>query len=254
MIKKNLKIVKSERAEDLFSFVASTSDEDRYGDIIEQGPGAWDLDAYRSNPVVLFNHNSQAMPIGKGIVEAGENLEIDIQLDQGDPLGAELSRKLEAGFLHAVSVGFRALESVDRSKLPTEHKAAGSSGRYFQRSELLEVSIVTVPANGSATAMRSMSNEIQSEIKTLIRGELLSIPALQLRHVIDVTELEDRVVVSFSKFENQDEDPEISGIIENYQDHKDEEEDDQKEKDYNKYSNYNKFIIDTLSGLFSEQK
>ena len=54
----------SKKKGDRVSFIASTDDVDRYSDIIDQK--GWQLDNYKKNPVILFNHNSQALPIGKG--------------------------------------------------------------------------------------------------------------------------------------------------------------------------------------------
>ena len=41
--------------------LASTDTLDSHGDIVEQ---SWDLDRYRSNPVVLFAHDHKSLPVG----------------------------------------------------------------------------------------------------------------------------------------------------------------------------------------------
>ena len=259
MIQRQLRIIKSEKANNIFTFTASTSTEDRYGDVIEQGSKSWALQNYEQNPVVLFNHNALSMPVGKGIVEAtDDSLIIDIEMDTGDPIGAELARKMDAGFLHAVSVGFRPIEVTDRSKLPKEHKAYGTRGRYFTKSELLEVSLVTVPANGEATAIKSLNQEIEQQIKTLIRGELLTVPSLQLRHILSVEETEDKIVVSFAKMKEEIEEPEIEDpeiedpemeeMDQGYS-HDDDEEDHDDQKTYNLN---NPKSIDALASYLSE--
>ena len=257
MIQRQLRIIKSEKANNIFTFTASTSTEDRYGDVIEQGSKSWALQNYEQNPVVLFNHNALSMPVGKGIVEAtDDSLIIDIEMDTGDPIGAELARKMDAGFLHAVSVGFRPIEVTDRSKLPKEHKAYGTKGRYFTKSELLEVSLVTVPANGEATAIKSLNQEIEQQIKTLIRGELLTVPSLQLRHILSVEETEDKIVVSFAKMkeeieEPEIEDPEMEEIDQGYN-HDDDEEDHDDHDDQKTYNLNNPKSIDALASYLSE--
>ena len=135
------------------SFIASTATPDRYGDIIEQS--GWELSSYRKNPVILFNHNPQEMPIGKGFVEVVDNaLMIDVEFDMEDERAARIARKAERGFLNAVSVGFNPIESVPRAELPDGHYAKGLSGTYFPKAELLEVSIVTIPANSEAVAAK----------------------------------------------------------------------------------------------------
>ena len=135
------------------SFIASTAGADRYGDIIEQS--GWQLDSYRKNPVILFNHNPQEMPIGKGAVEVVDNaLMIDIEFDMDDERAAKIARKAQKGYLNAVSVGFNPIESTPRADLPDGHFAKGVSGNYFSKAELLEVSIVTIPANSEAVAAK----------------------------------------------------------------------------------------------------
>ena len=105
------------------SFIASTSAEDRYGDIISQ---SWNLENYRKNPVVLFNHNAAELPVGRGSVEVVDgSLMIDIVFDKEDPRAAEIGRKVKAGFLNAVSVGFNPIEAIERSALPDGHYAKG---------------------------------------------------------------------------------------------------------------------------------
>jgi len=240
MIKKSLQIVKKESAVNenggIVSFVASTDTEDRYGDVIDQN--GWELDSYRSNPVILLNHNPLDLPIGRGEVEIRDGkLMIDIEFDMGDPLAAEVARKAEAGFLHSVSVGFRSLESTKRSALPTEHKAAGGDGVWFAKSELLEVSIVTIPANPQASAVRS-HDDFDAKIRNMIRGEIAAIPSLQLRHILDVTETDETITITFSKPPEEVE--EVEEVEEEPQEmaaHDDDDtetmEDDTEDKDFN---------------------
>ena len=209
MIKKALTVERiaidnPEKGSAVLSYVASTASEDRYGDIVNQ---SWDLDAYRSNPIVLLNHNSQELPIGRGDVEVVDNqLLIDITFDMEDPKAAEVARKAQAGFLNAVSVGFNPSKLIARSELPADHPAFGDRGNYYQQSELLEVSIVTIPANGEATSMAAKSfaqyglpdlDLIKYLIDSRIdrREKELSI----FKHITEVEEFEDRFVVTYKK-------------------------------------------------------
>ncbi len=148
----------TKKNKDVVTFIASTDDVDRYSDIIDQG--SWILENYKKNPVILFNHNSQALPIGRGNprMENGK-LMIDVEFDTKDELGAKIARKVKDGFMNAVSVGFNPRKSIERSKLPTEHKYYGERGTYFQDAELLEVSVVTIPANAAAIAAKKYGLE-----------------------------------------------------------------------------------------------
>ena len=160
MITKALKVEKVDSDQPssegvVLSYIASTSAEDRYGDIVSQN---WELDNYKQNPIVLLNHNSQELPIARGSVDVVDGqLLIDVTFDMADPKAAEVARKAKDGFLNAVSVGFNPLQMISRSDLPADHFAHGDRGNFYQSSELLEVSIVTIPANGQATAAKSRS-------------------------------------------------------------------------------------------------
>ena len=84
--------------QDTVSFVASTASPDRYGDIIDQK--GWMLENYKKNPVVLLNHDSNQLPIGKGHVHVRDaQLVIDVQFDQEDERAREVERKAKKGFM-----------------------------------------------------------------------------------------------------------------------------------------------------------
>jgi len=184
------------------SFVASTDRADRYGDIIDQR--GWDLDAYRANPVILLNHDHQSLPIGRGdvrITEAG--LVIDVEFDMADPRAAEIAGKAERGFMNAVSVGFAPLKSTPRAQLPSEHFAySKSGGQFFEQAELLEVSIVTIPANADAVAIaaKNIGFDLKAYIKEQIQTEINAMPAPTVsKHILEVIEDENTVTVVFAK-------------------------------------------------------
>ena len=163
-------IVKGAESErkDLVSFIASTASPDRYGDVINQK--GWSLAKYRKNPVILLNHNANQLPIGRGEVDVIDGkLMVDIEFDMEDPIGAEVARKTKDGFMSAVSVGFNPIESTPRSMLSKDDPYYAPRGEYFERAELLEISIVTIPANGEAVAAKSLN------IKEMVRAELASL-------------------------------------------------------------------------------
>jgi len=185
------------------SFVASTDRADRYGDIINQQ--GWDLDAYRSNPVVLLNHDHGSLPIGKGTVRIGEQgLIIDVEFDMADPRAAEIAGKAKRGFMNAVSVGFSPLKSTPRSDLPVTHYAhSKSGGNYFDRAELLEVSVVTIPANADAVAIAAKqlgALDLRSMITDIVKGEIAAMPIPSFsKHILDIMEDDETVTIVFAK-------------------------------------------------------
>jgi len=178
------------------SYVASTDAIDRYGDVVSQN---WELVAYKNNPVILWNHDQMAPPIGRATsvdVQDGQ-LMIDVEFDMADPHAAMIARKAQAGFINAVSVGFQPIEMTQRSELPKDHKAYGSEGVFYQRSELLELSVVTVPANGQATAAIAAKSLSFTDLEGIFekRSRLDSIN----RHIMQVKETEDSWLVEFAK-------------------------------------------------------
>ena len=248
------------------SFIASTSSPDRYFDIIEQS--GWDLSSYRKNNVVLLNHDSSQLPIAKGNVHIRNNqLVIDVEFDDEDPRAQEVKRKAQNGFMNAVSVGFRPLESTSRSDLPKDNKYYGTRGMYYSKAELLEVSIVTIPANGEATMLEqkfynAMKEEILSEVRSTMQNNLIV-----NKHILEVKEEDDRYVVSFAKIQQEEPEEEIEEIeeeeieeaykeeeeekeiseesTEDMEEEKKEEEDEKEDKDFNNLIEAFAYILTT---------
>jgi HK97 family phage prohead protease len=214
------------------SFVASSATPDRYGDIIDVK--GWVLDNYKRNNVILLNHDSNQLPIARGHVYVrNDKLIVDVEFDKEDQRAAEVERKVKAGFMNAVSVGFRPLESKSRSELPTDNKYYGQRGMYYSKAELLEVSIVTIPANGEATMLEqkfynAMKEEILREVKSAIQDNLIV-----NKHILDVKEEDDRYIVSFAKAEMkqpEEIEEEIEEVEEEYKEEEEEEEKDLSEE------------------------
>ena len=177
-------------------FVASTATPDRYGDVVDQK--GWDLRAYNRNPVVLFNHNPAQMPIGKGkaYVE-NEQLMLEVEFDQKDDMAKTIEQKVRDGFINAVSVGFQPSKTIARSSLPSDHPYYGKSGSYFQASELLEVSIVTIPANNEATLSKQFTREIG--LADVARSLIIN------KHIISVQEMDNgNYLVEFAGHTSED--------------------------------------------------
>ena len=212
------------------SFVASSATPDRYGDIIDQK--GWILENYKKNAVVLLNHDSNQLPIGKGNVYLrNDKLVIDVEFDKEDERAAEVERKVKAGFMNAVSVGFRPLESKSRSELPEDNKYYGQRGMYYSKAELLEVSIVTIPANGEATMLEqkfynTMKEEILREVKEAIRDNLIV-----NKHILSVREEDDRYIVEFAKPEMEMEEEAMEEEEEKAMDEEEEEKEMDKEEE-----------------------
>lgn len=141
--------------------MASTADTDRVGDIIEAS--AWTkggLENYKNNPIILFNHDKN-QPIGRAVeLSTGDN---GLQLKAKIAKSAGHVRELiKEGVLGAFSVGFRVKDAEYLKE---------SDGYKIKDAELLEVSVVTIPANQAATFSLAKSfnseNEYEEFKKTL---------------------------------------------------------------------------------------
>lgn len=144
--------VKSVEGEpDTFWFTASTDARDRQGDVIVQS--AWKVADFMKNPVILWAHNYYETPIGKAteIKMGPDSLSVKIQFvpESTDPFAGKVAKLVEQGFLKTVSVGFMVYKS---EPLTIEDMAQRPEMKYGQRlyGDLLEVSIVPVPANPEA--------------------------------------------------------------------------------------------------------
>jgi len=150
---------------DGLEFVLSDATVDRYGDVVE--PDGWDLKNFKKNPIALFSHNG-SFPIGRWSdlrVEAGKLIGRLNLAKRGTSYRLdELIGLVEQGILRAVSVGFRPLKSE-----PLDAEKPYGPQRYL-RQELLETSLVSVPANPAAIALAKSLN-VSDEIMTLAFGE-----------------------------------------------------------------------------------
>jgi HK97 family phage prohead protease/HK97 family phage major capsid protein len=147
------------------SYVLSDGTVDRYGDVIE--PAGWQLDGFRGNPIALFNHRPDA-PIGKW---RNIRVEDDRLLADFEPAAKGTSQRvdeilslIEQDILRATSVGFLGIDSE-----PLDPKRPGAGTRYT-RQELLETSIVSVPANPAALQI-AKSLGISDDTMSLAFGE-----------------------------------------------------------------------------------
>lgn len=120
---------------------------------------------YKSNPVVLAFHRYDDWPIGRGTIEVvdgpgGESLIATAEFDIDDPMGAKADRKYRTGQMHAVSLGW---DDVDSNGVPIR-----TSGKRIAYRDILEFSVVAVPADPDAViaASRSMDADEISQARS----------------------------------------------------------------------------------------
>lgn len=135
----------------------------RDGHIIEVA--GWDLDAYKKNPVVLFAHNYGQPAVGKSVKMWTENKALVSRTEFAPTeLGMELWALYSQGYMRATSVGFRPIEKM-RIEEDNEKGEWPSVSYRFKRQELLEYSLVPVPADAGALAKAKVEGLRVAEVE-----------------------------------------------------------------------------------------
>lgn len=160
------KIVKTFEAKQAGEWwVASTRDVDRQMDIVE--PRGLLLDNYQKNNVLLWAHDYTSPHAVIGRAEQVEVTDHEVRIlpvwrepaSESDPMHI-IRSLIDAGLLRALSVGFRPIEATDNAY----------GGRTFTRAELLEISLVPIPAQQSA-----LREQLAYTVKSLGGGAVVDI-------------------------------------------------------------------------------
>lgn len=132
---------------------------DRHGDVVVKGAFAKSLKGMQ--PAMLMHHDMRR-PIGvwTEMKEDDNGLFVKGELTAGVQDADEAYALLKAGALHSMSIGFiPKIEEYDRNK----------DTNYIKEIELWEVSLVTIPANASATVAAVKDAEGNFDIRELER-------------------------------------------------------------------------------------
>lgn len=149
------------------SFIISTASVDRDNDTI--AVAGWKLENYRKNPVVLWAHDYHSLPLGKAIDVTIEGDKLVATAEFADhEMANTVLRLIDGGFLKATSVGFRPSKYV----LNEERR-----GVDFTEQDLLEFSIVPVPANPEALQISRSAGVDIEPLKGWAEGILKSLGA-----------------------------------------------------------------------------
>jgi HK97 family phage major capsid protein/HK97 family phage prohead protease len=142
----------------MISGIASTPEVDRQGDIFDPAGATF------RNPVPLLLHHDVEHPIGTAflaVTPAGVTFEATFpSVDEPGPLKARIDdawQCLKAGVMSGASIGFRVLDGgVQYLK---------SGARKLVKTEICELSLVTIPANASATIrlVKSLAGPYRAE-------------------------------------------------------------------------------------------
>jgi HK97 family phage prohead protease len=149
------------------SFTHAISDEsvDAHGSIIRVD--GWELRRFERNPIVLFAHKSNDLPIAKceKIWKDGSRLMARSRfagLSQSHPYAETAYALTRDGFIRAWSVGFMPKERKPRTDISDREKEQLSDPYVYTKQELMEYSLVPIPSNPEALlGVRGMDRNSQ---------------------------------------------------------------------------------------------
>ena len=138
--------------------IISTGRIDRYDSIIY--PNGVDFSSYLHHPVLLFNHNPDLVS-GQVIdlIRRESGIEARFVFDAEDPDAQRIKSKVDRGFISGMSIGF----------LPKKAQADKEGVLHIYESELVEVSVVSVPANPDALIMNHLERAELARLRKRIR-------------------------------------------------------------------------------------
>lgn len=156
------KTVASDKTKGL-DFVLSDATPDRYDDIILTA--GWKLENFQKNPIALFAH-AGSFPIG-----SWKDVRVEENALRGTLMLAkegtsdridEIRQLVDAGILKAVSVGF--------TPISYEERKGDTYGLVYTEQELVECSLVSVPANPNALLLAKQLN-ISVDTQDMVFGK-----------------------------------------------------------------------------------
>lgn len=183
-------------------FIASTKSKDRHGTILNQDN--WDLEAFNKNGIIGYQHDvygggiclkadpDDVIGSGRAYVRDGQ-LMVDVTFETEDvnPKAEKIFKKVKAGTLKAVSVGFL---PKGEGKYGTGEEARGAKNEtyYFAGQELLELSIVNIPSNPDAVR-KSLGDQTANALMFIKRNmgrevSFADIEKMTVREVLDTIE------------------------------------------------------------------
>ena len=143
----NVRDLGTDNGEPVLEFIGSDNTVDRYNEVIS--PEAWgDMKNFRANPVIPDCHDYSSVLKILGRADRVEvrdgKLVNDVRFCIENPMGNIAYKMAKGGFIKSQSVGFIPMEW-------TNGNAAGQPDRTYTKCELMEISLVVVPANPGAT-------------------------------------------------------------------------------------------------------
>ena len=162
-----------------FLAVASTEVVDRDGDILRAN--GWKLKHFKQNPVVLLFHNAHDFPIAKSVETYTEDGKLlfrpKFATKEMNPMAEYAWQMYKNKFMRAFSVRFDPIKWTEIEPEDGEKSDAWSRGIEYKSQELLEISMVNIPANPEAIKSPLMHDFI---VKSFIVGNSKRFPGIDL--------------------------------------------------------------------------
>jgi len=145
-------------------------------------PNAWQLERFLKNPVILWSHRHDYLPIGRvvkldktptGLYGYFKFTPKEMPHTGKGPSGYSVEMLVRGGFLSACSVGF-ILKRIEWTKDDPDEPADA----VITLAELMEVSVVTVPANPNALVQESVIVSQTKETLDIFEKRIDSLEAL----------------------------------------------------------------------------
>lgn len=188
--------IRKKEDERTITFVASDSTRDSAGTVLNQDN--WDLTRFNANGIIGYQHkvyggwddtDNPDNVIGKGhaYVDDGK-LMVDITFEPKEinELAEKIYQKVLFGSLRAVSVGFL---PVGKGRFG---EGADAETYYFAGQQLLEVSVVNIPANPNALrkSMEAENDFLEAERKRILEENKVEEPAPEPQEEADQRDLD----------------------------------------------------------------
>lgn len=132
-------------------FIANSGERDTIGDVVDME--GMDLSRFNANGMVFYQHAGYFTADPDSVIAKGEawvdgkRLMLGISKWDTTEYAQEVKRKVDEDFIVAASIGF----------IPTKQRYDEETRTYFiEKSELLEVSVVNIPADPKAVKVKSL--------------------------------------------------------------------------------------------------
>jgi len=134
----------------VLNFEFSSNTQDYTEDIIEQD---FDLERFKKNPVFLYNHDADALPIGRvvEITNEGDKTTGKVEFwvsdkpantwSETDKIANTVYEQYKKGFLKGVSIRIKPID------VTVNPNSRGGKGLWVKKSQLLEISATSLPMN-----------------------------------------------------------------------------------------------------------